>query len=150
MEGELITKGRPLLYEPWMCGAIIEVAKDGGHIAAMCIRIGIKSEDTFHRWKREIPEFAEAYSESKLYAKALHENIFWKGCTGQIPGFQVTGYLALLHNKFKEEWKRDGSGGMEINITNNTLSLEQLDSKIAQTQEVLQRAGCILISNDDD
>ena len=142
-EVEVIKAGRPCIYEDWMNDAIVEVAKEGGHIAAMCIKIGIRSEDTFHRWKREIPAFKEAYDEARMHSKALYEQNLLRGSLGLIKDFNATAYMCIINNKFPEDYKRDRTGGGDANITINNLTLtpEQLDYKIAQKTELLKSMG---------
>ena len=113
-------------YEPWMCNKIIEVASQGGHIAEMCMAIGIKSEDTFHRWKKDNQEFEEAYGFARTVSKAWWEKQMRLGALGLIPGFNATTFITIMNNKFPEDYKRNASGGTgdtQINITNNTLAL---------------------------
>lgn len=137
------SRGPKRKFESWMSDKIVEIAKEGGHIAQMCIAIGIRSEDTFHRWKKEYPEFLNAYEESKLYSKAFYENLLLKGSAGLIKGFNVTGLLAVMNCKFPDEYKRIGTTNTEITVNNNSLSLsaDQLTSKINQQLEKLQAYG---------
>lgn len=123
-------------YEPWMAEKILEVAQDGGHVANMCLAIGIKSRDTFYRWIHEYPEFEEAYEASKLYSQAFYENLLLAVACGKIQNANFNALAMTLNNKFPDEYKRSGTGGSntEINIGNinslETLSSEDLDKKI--------------------
>lgn len=147
-EGTIVPKrGAPPKYEPWMCDAIIEVAAEGGHIAAMCVKIGIRSEDTFHRWKKEIPEFGAAYDEARLVSKAVYETRLMQGSMGFIPGFNATAFAMLMNNKFPEDYKRGANGNStapsttEITINQLSLSNNELRDKINQKLELLKIAG---------
>ena len=146
-EAEYIPSSKPgpkPKFELWMCDKIKEVAEAGGHIAQMCVAIGINSENTFHEWKKKYPEFKEAYDESKTISKAVYENILLQGAMGKIPGFSFNSLAMIIHNKFSDEYKhgaKAGGGSTEITINQLNLSPEQIDYKIAQSLEKLKSAG---------
>lgn len=126
----------------WMCEKIIEVARNGGHQAAMMLAIGVRSTDTFYRWLEQYPEFKNAYEYSKVVSKAFYEDIGLKGALGMIPGFNFHSYAMTMNNKFPEDYKRSATGGnTEITINTMNLSPDQLDSKIAQKLEQLKAFG---------
>lgn len=136
------TKTRKTKFEAWMCDKIIEVAQQGRHVAGMCIEIGIRSRDTFYRWLNRYPEFKEAYEYTKLVSQDVHEQLGFRGMTGQIKNFNFSSYAMIMNNKFPEEYKRTGNGpNTEINIgsINSIERLDQkaLDEKIQQLQEKL-------------
>lgn len=139
--------GRPVTYEPWMCQKIVEVARRGGHIAAMCEEIGIRSEDTFHRWKRENPDFKAAYEHARLASKAVYEERLLQGALGLIPGFNATAFAMLMNNKFPEEYKREHKASTEITINSLNVSPEQIEYKIAQKMDLLKSMGVDLTSH---
>lgn len=127
-----------------MCNTIIQVAKEGGHQAAMLVALDIRSKDTFNRWCKEFPEFGEAYEWSKVVSRAKWEDIGYKGATGQIDHFSASTYAIIMNNKFGDEYKRSGTGGhTEITVNNNTLNLsaEELQKKIEQTTARLKLLG---------
>lgn len=131
-------------YQPWMCDKIVEIAEQGGHIAAMCQAIGIKSEDTFHRWKKEHQEFADAYEEAKTMSKGVYENILLQGAMGKIPGFNFNAIAMIMNNKFPTEYKRGANGSStntEITINQLNLTPEQVQYKISQKLEKLKSLG---------
>lgn len=133
-------RGAPSKYESWMSEKIIEIAEQGGHIAQMCVAIGVKSEDTFHRWKKEIPEFGDAYDQAKVVSKAFYENLLLRGAAGLIPGFNATAMAMIMNNKFSDDYKRNasGNGDTQINITHNTLAISQEDQML-QIQGKLEK-----------
>lgn len=135
-------------YEYWMCAKIKEIAGSGGHIPAMCRAIGINSEDTFHRWKREIPEFKEAYEEAKMISKSVYENILLQGAMGQIPHFNFNSVAMIMNNKFPDEYKRGANGSntnTEITINQLNLTPEQIDYKIQALLEKRRARGIDII-----
>lgn len=142
---EIITKRGPKAkFESWMCDKIKEVASNGGHVSAMCLAIGILSEDTFHRWKKEYPEFKEAYEECKIISKSVYENILLQGAMGQIKGFNFNSIAMIMNNKFPDEYKRGANGSntnTEITINQLNLTPEEINYKISQVTEKLQSLG---------
>ncbi len=134
-------------YTSEMCDTIIEVAKAGGHIDQMCVDIGIRSRDTFNRWRKEHPEFEEAFQTSKMYSQAFYEKLALAGASGKIPGFNVTSLAMIMNNKFPDDYRRSANGGGEpqqttVNIIN--LTPEEIRYKIAQKQELLRQRGQII------
>jgi len=142
------TFGQPSYYEPWMCEAILEIAAKGGHIPAMCVRIGIKSISVFYEYINKHPEFKEAVAYGKLISQAFYEQQLLKGATGKIEGFNATAFALIMNNKFDNEYKRDRQNGTtEITINNLNLSQDQMDYKIAQKMAALKSMGVDMIGN---
>lgn len=128
-------------FEDWMCDKIKEIAEAGGHTVAMCLAIGI-SQDTFHRWKKDIPEFKEAYEESKLLSQAFYENAVLLGALGKIPGYNHKAMEMIMNNKFKEYQRTaEKVNTTEITINQLNLSPHELTNKIAQKMEKLKALG---------
>lgn len=131
-----VLKAKGTWYEPWMGDKIKEVASQGGHVAAMCVSIGIKSKDTFYRWINEYPDFKDAYEEAKLLSLKFYEELSLRMALGDIKGDAKT-LAIILNNKFKDDYSRSANGaGTEINIgsinTIEKLSSDELDAKIKQ------------------
>lgn len=123
---------------------MIEIAKRGGHQAEMCIALGIKSEDTFYRWKRDIPEFKAMCEEAKLHSKAFYENVLLQGGIGSLgKAYNATSIITVVNNKFPEEYKRGVGGESSTNNTFNILSIgkDELKLKVQQQLEQLQQFG---------
>lgn len=101
-----------------MCEEMIKVAAEGGHLAEICITLGIHSTSTFYRWCDDYPEFAEAYQISKLHSQAFHEKLLRDIAVGNIKNANFAALAMTLNNKFPDEYKRGtGSGSTtEINI----------------------------------
>lgn len=133
--------------------AMLQLASKGAHQAAMATALGLNSEDTFYRWKREIPEFKEWCDEAKLYSKVYWEEQARQAAVGENTKANSTMLMVILNNKFGDEYKRGTSDSQSIqantvNILN--ISSEELDYKIAQKQELLKKYGMELISSDAD
>lgn len=128
-------------YESWMADKIIEVAEGGGFHAAMMVELGI-TNDTFYRWKREIPEFKEACEQADLVSLALQERMLVQGALGQIKNFNFSAVAMVLNNKYKAQYQRTGNE-TNVSITNNTLNVssDEVRNKIAQKLELIKSKG---------
>lgn len=110
-----------------MCQTILEIAAQGGHIPAMCLAIGIRSRDTWYRWKEDYPEFKEATEYAELISQAYYEGLLLKAGTGQIQNVNFNSLAMIMNNKFSTEYKRSAnSANTEINI-GSINSIERLD-----------------------
>lgn len=142
------TAGGNTKYRPEMCDVVVQVAHDGGFHAAMMVALDI-GNDTFYRWKREIPEFKEAVEKADLVSLALQEAALMDGMLGKIKGYNFSANAMILNNKYKSLYQRaDGGSNTEITINTVNLSPEQLDSKIAQKLEKLKSMGIELKPNE--
>jgi len=140
IEGEVIP--RKTKYNPDMCQKIIDVAEQGGHVAAMLKAIGIRSKDTFYRWLRDYPEFNEAYEASKLASQAFYEEVLLAGALGKIKNYNFNSIAMVMNNKFSDEYKRSATGSnTEVNIGSinsiEHLNSTELDKKIERLQKKL-------------
>ncbi len=150
MSNKEVKVGRPSKYEPWMCDKIIEVAGEGGHIPAMCAAIGIRSEDTFHRWKKEHKEFADAYEEARTISQGVYESLLLQGALGKIKNFNFNAIAMIMNNKFPNDYKRGTGSGSNTEVTINQLNMtpEQVSAKINQKLERLKSMGIELLDHD--
>ena len=137
-------------YTPDMCDKIIAVASKGGHIPAMMMAIGVKSKDTWYRWIKDYPEFKEAVEFAKISNQAFMEDIGMRAIVGTIPNFNSPTYALVMHNKFREDYKRDvgGNGHTEITINQVNLTSDEISLKIAQKLQKLKGLG-IDVGQDD-
>lgn len=137
------TRGAPSKYRSEMCDTIIKVAQDGGFHAAMMMACGI-SNDTFYRWKNEIPEFKDAVAQADIISLAFQEAVLVDGMLGKIKNYNFSANAMALNNKWRAQYSRvnGGSGDTtEININAINLSPKEIDSKIAQVLEKLKKSG---------
>jgi hypothetical protein len=138
-------RGAPTKYEDWMCDKVVEVAQDGGFHAAMMVACGIDN-DTFYRYKREIPEFKDAVEYADLISLAIQEATLIAGSRGEIRNYNFASNAMILSNKYRALYKgNEGSSNTEININNNTINLspQERDDKIAQILQKLKSAGSL-------
>jgi hypothetical protein len=122
---------------------MVEIAQQGGHQSAMAAALGLKSTDTFYRWKREIPEFKEMADEAMMHSQVFYEKENTKQITGESKG-NATSLALVLNNKFRDEYK-PSEGSTTNNTTINVLNLsaEEMDYRIAQKLEILRGAGIV-------
>ena len=152
IEGEVLPKEKHATkYRPEMCDTIIQVAREGGHVAGMCLAIGIRSRDTFYRWLDEYPEFNEAYQEARLQSQAFYENVLIAGACGKIDKFNFNAIAMIMNNKFPEDFKRGVSGGSNTEINIGSInSIEKLDSDAldAQIAKLQKKLNLVPVQND--
>lgn len=147
--------GPPVTYRSDLGEILIDVAKGGGHQDQMFIALGEAlgktrpiSPDTFARWRKEYPEFEEAYQASRVASKAFYENALLRGAMGLVPGFNATAMAMIMNNKFPEEYKRNSTGhSTEPNQT--TVNIVQLSQKewferVQQKQDFLRQHGQLI------
>lgn len=129
-----------------MCDAIVEVGKNRQYQAAMMVAIGISSRDTFNRWRKEYPEFQEAYEAACIHAQAQDEQILQAIATGQLKG-NALAQLTIMHNRYGDDWHRAQTNGGGTHIENLQINnIKQLDNKslddriseLSQTTEIKQ------------
>lgn len=145
--------GRPSLYDPAKLGeyrdAMIRVASEGGHQAAMCLAIGIRSRDTFNQWRKEYPEFKDVCDEAHLVSLAHHEHMGYLGTKGDLPKFNATSWAMTMNNKFRDEgYSRSETavgdvhiGTIQITQDNRGKYLEQLKTMLEKRPDLLEHIG---------
>ncbi len=65
--------GRELLYKPEYCDMLKAMREDGLSVVQFCAKIRISTQ-TFYKWKKDHPEFAEADNVAKAHAEAVWED----------------------------------------------------------------------------
>ncbi len=137
-------KGAMSKYSPLVCDKIVAAAAEGAHISGMMLAAGIKSKDTWYRWIKEYPDFAEAVEYAREISLAYHEKMGHDGAYGKIKNFNATAHALIMNNKFKEEYSRNGSGPT-TEITVNTINLTDSEKmeKIKQKLQFLRKTGLL-------
>lgn len=109
--------GRPTKYRPEMCDTLAGMGSDGEGMAEAYVALKI-SPDTFHRWVKEIPEFSEAVKAYRARSQAWWEEMGRKGTFGLTEGFNGTGFVFNMKNRFPDDWRDkqevDHSGKMTV------------------------------------
>ena len=133
--------GAPSKYHPEMCNIVIEVAKEEGFHAAMCVALGI-TEKTFNVYRKDHPEFNDAVEYADLITLAQQEKRLQDGAAGRIEKYNFNANAMVLNNKYRHSYDRSGSGNnTEITINAINLTPEQINYKIAQKLEKLKSLG---------
>jgi hypothetical protein len=95
--------GRPTKYNPDMCARVIECGKEGMGLAEMAAAIGVTRE-TVADWRATNPDFSCAIKEALSYSQAWWEQKGREGAIGKIDGFNATGYIFQMKNRFRADW----------------------------------------------
>lgn len=132
--------GGVIKYTPAACQAVIDVASQGGHVAAMILAAGARSKTTYYEWQKKYPEFREACEYGKLLSQEYLERIGMQGMQGEIKNFNATTWVMLMNNKFPEDYSRTGSPTGNTTINFNTLNLTETQ-KMDRINGLLQKLG---------
>lgn len=140
-------------YAPWMCDLIVKVAQNPGQYqAAMRWEIGKKlgkkrpiSQETFSKYRKEHPEFEEAWLAANTISQAIDEQNAYDFATGKIKG-NATAFALLFNAKYRDEYKPSGEGNVTINnnLAIENLSIEEIQYRLARSEEVLTKSGYLL------
>lgn len=145
-------------YRPEFCDVILETAAiPGQYRAAMLWEIGKKmgknrpiSPDTFARWRKQYPEFEQAWQDANIISQAIDERSLMSLARGESKG-NVRAFDILFKAKYRDEYRPDTeSGGNTTTINNLTIenmSMDELKYRIARSQEVLQKSGQLIELN---
>lgn len=131
-------------YFPAMCDAIKAVGARGGHVAEMCLEIGVGSKETFYRWQAEYPEFREAYQTATLLSQAYYERLL-KDCAEGNKEINDKALTMILRNKFKEDYAAEHKD-TKVLINNaggsiGSMSDEALNRRIKELTSVIEHDG---------
>ena len=116
--------GRPSKYDPAMCEAAIECGKQGMGLAEIAAQLDI-SRDTLNEWRKTNDEFSDAIERALDLSQAWWEGKGREGAVGMIDGFNATGYIFQMKNRFRAEWndtvKTEHSGGLAVTGITRTI-----------------------------
>jgi hypothetical protein len=96
--------GRPTKYKEEYCDHIVEFMSDGSSKVQFCADIGI-SYDAFLRWQNENPRFHESVKRAELMCQSWWEKKSKSAIFGGVEGFNATGYIFNMKNRFPEFYK---------------------------------------------
>ena len=99
----MAARGRPSKYNPAMCDAAIECGKQGMGRAEIAAQLDI-SRDTLNEWCKDNAEFSAAIKRALDLSQAWWEGKGREGSVGMVDGFDATGYIFQMKNRFRDEW----------------------------------------------
>jgi hypothetical protein len=141
--------GRPSIYNPEMCIAIIEAGKEGKSLVGMCVAAGI-SRDTMAEWRKpDSPQFkvdfSEAVKEALLFSQQWWENAGQNALYAE--KFQSSIYNKQMANRFRED-HGDVATTKIIGDKENPLQVNNITDADAVLQTMLTLAAKAKASGD--
>jgi len=119
------------------CDHMIKVLAEGGHIARVCIELGISGQ-SFHDWVKKHPTFRDAYAIGRQYSIAFYEEFMLKGSAGLIEGFNAHSVKFILGAKMGWNVPEANRGNTVIVENMNVLDTKGLTED--QLQEKIDKA----------
>lgn len=115
--------GRPSKYRKEMCDRVIEFGKEGMSKHEMALELGIHYSN-FDQWQKDKPEFRDAVKEAVNLSQGFWERAGRNGALGKIQGFNATGYIFQMKNRFAADWREKQEvkheGGISIVSVDST------------------------------
>ncbi|AUR90449.1 DNA-packaging protein, partial [Vibrio phage 1.144.O._10N.286.45.B3] len=102
--GEKAKVGRPTKYKKEYCDTVVEFMSDGSSKVQFCAYVGICYE-TFMTWQREHEDFLASVKRAETVCQAWWESKGQKAIFGEVEGFNPTGYIFNLKNRFPQHYK---------------------------------------------
>ena len=96
--------GRPTKYKEEYCDEIVSFMANGSSKVQFCAHIGI-CYDTFLDWKVKHQKFSESIKRADMVCQAWWESKGQKAIFGGVEGFNPTGYIFNLKNRFPQHYK---------------------------------------------
>lgn len=116
--------GRPPKYYPERCYELLSLMQKGYSNLRVCASWGI-STTTFYQWRKDYPDFDNAYQIGNTAGEAEWEDIIKNLALGKLKG-NVTAALAYCNRKY--HWAKDESNKTvnigSINVQNNYASMD--------------------------
>ncbi len=110
-------------YTPEMIDLMLNDFRDGTSITGVCVTLDI-SRETYHRWKKENPEFADAAARGEAISQRFWEKKGQAGVFGEIDKFSGSSWQFVMKNRFRADYRDE-----QAVQTNNTL-IEKLLEKL--------------------
>lgn len=111
--------GRPSKYKAEFCERVIKCGAEGMTLAEMADDLDI-DRSTLSDWVDKHPDFSRAVKRGLEKAQAWWEKQGRIATFGGCDGFNATGYIFQMKNRFKEDWRdkveQEHSGGVTVNI----------------------------------
>jgi hypothetical protein len=92
--------GKPPKYREEYCELVIDHMAKGHSFDSFGGAVGVCNQ-TLYNWASKYPEFEQAKREGFAKAQLFWEKIGIAGVVGKVPGFNVTGWIFNMKNRFK-------------------------------------------------
>jgi hypothetical protein len=135
--------GRPSLYRPEYCEAVIKLGKQGCSPAEIASEFDV-DRATLIRWGEEHEDFRTALTRAKI-----HEQAWWEraGKAGMVADkFNAAVWAKSVSARFKSDYSEKREDGPQITIvTNSAVDVRQLDADSRDALRVaLMSAGKVI------
>lgn len=111
--------GRPTKYRKEMAAQVAEMGTGGEGLCEIAAELGIHYQ-TFLDWQAQHPEFSEAVKVARRNSQAWWERQGRLGIFGGTEGFNATGYIFQMKNRFPDDWRDrqevNHSGGVTVQV----------------------------------
>ncbi len=110
--------GRPSLYDPRYCDAVIEYGSQGKSVAWMAATIGVDRTTIEIAWPEAHPEFSIALTRARLLSQLWWEDAGQNNLT--TPGFSASVWSRSMAARFPADWREvkgneiSGPGGKPV------------------------------------
>lgn len=112
--------GRPSLYDPAYCEAVIAMGEEGASVVEMAHAIGVVKQ-TLYDWEKAHPEFLDALTRAREASQVWWEKA---GRTGMVTqGFNASVWSRSMAARFPQDWREvkgtelTGAGGGPVETT---------------------------------
>jgi hypothetical protein len=106
--------GRPSLYRPEYCEAVIELGKEGRSIAGMAAHFDV-GRNTIDEWAAVHPEFSEALTRAKVHAQSWWEQ---QGVSGmREKTFNARVWEISVRSRFRDDYTERKEVDANVQVT---------------------------------
>ena len=123
--------GRPSLYKPEYCEAVVKAMSEGVSLSGFAGMIGVSREALYH-WQSKHSDFSDACSRARMARVLWWEQKLMRSTKGA----QTTASIFALRNADPTEWRDVRSVQHDHTVTLQTMTDEQLLA-IAQGQGMI-------------
>lgn len=118
--------GRPSVYTPELCEAVIELGKQGKSLVQMAAALDI-TKQTLLVWEKDRPDFSDAMTRARAYSQAWWEDA---GQNNMLLGpgqgtFNASVWSRSMAARFPEDWRENKgvelSGAVQIGRVERTI-----------------------------
>lgn len=115
MQKKKATAGRPSLYKPEYCKALIDHLASGLSFESFAATIDV-NRDTLYEWEKVHPAFSDARKIGTEKSLIFWEKMGLTGALGKIKGFQPAVYIFTMKNRFRwtDRQETTHAGGVEV------------------------------------